>query len=380
MHFQPIRKNDDPRFVPVVIVHDDDSNGETMMSRIRSLAWQRLDFNALLVCPTLHGTYGFLGHDADRQLIDALAAQTSVEQITERVLVYGFGDGAQFAHRFTLKHPRRVAGCAVLSAGSWTDPAGFCSGQMVKDGSFEDPPYDTEAVRHARKAKCTSPASLPGVKWLIGCGSEDTPDRSASAAQFKIDVARAGSPVEYQDWTDDSGRVSSSLFMKVLNFFNEVVANPAELPELPPEPEVVADVETEVETETDAEVETQAKVETEIEVGDETEAEVETEAAGKAKAGTETENKGVVPDAADPPADPDLTQIAEPDASGADAKAPGPDDSDAPMTHGREEAGPVPTLTARERARLAPQPEKPKPKPGEGNGFFDQLLRQQNTE
>ena len=149
MQFQAIRKNDDPRYVPLVIVHDADSDGETMMSRMRSLAWQRLDFNALLVCPTFAGTYGFLGDDADRQLIDALTAQTSVPQITERVLVYGFGDGAQFAHRFTLKHPRRVAGCAALSAGSWTDPAGLLLGTDGQGRVLCRPP-----LRHRSSSAC----------------------------------------------------------------------------------------------------------------------------------------------------------------------------------------------------------------------------------
>ena len=84
MLFQPIRKNNDARFVPVVLVHDRDEDGEQMMSRMRSIAWQRLKFNALLVCPSFTGAYAFLqngegyGPGADQLLLDAITAQTEV--------------------------------------------------------------------------------------------------------------------------------------------------------------------------------------------------------------------------------------------------------------------------------------------------------------
>ncbi|MEE9404305.1 MAG: hypothetical protein V3V20_05400 [Algisphaera sp.] len=296
MLFQTIRKNDDPRYVPLVLVHDRDSDGNVMMERLRSLAWQYLDFNALLVCPSFTGHYGFLqskdfGANSDQLLLDALAQQTDVPQITDRFLVYGFGDGAQFAHRFAMKHPRRVAGCAALSGASWTDPSGLCTGQMVVDGAFDTPPYNTPSVHTARDTKCSSPASLPGVVWMIGCANDDTDESTRSATQLQVDLAQAGCRVDYLDWDGAPNQASPHLTMNVMHFFNEVVATPAELPELPPEPQVTA--------------------------------------------------------------------------------------SDAPQATS-EEVDDAVEQEAKQEVEAEP-PTKPAPKPGQGNGFFDQLLRTQNT-
>jgi len=43
---------------------------------------------------------------------------------------------------------------------------------MVKAGGFDEPPFDTDAVHDARKAACTEPTALPGVRWLLGASSE----------------------------------------------------------------------------------------------------------------------------------------------------------------------------------------------------------------
>lgn len=368
MLFQPIRKNDDARYVPVVLVHDRDADGAQMLARMRSVAWQRLNFNALLVCPTFSGAYGFLqngtgyGPGTDELLFNALAAQTEVKELTHRMLVFGFGDGAQYAHRLTMQHPRRVAGCVALSADSWTDPHGFCGGPMMQAGGFDEAPFDTEEVHAARKAACTEPTALPGVRWLVGA-STDAPAHHDAAEQFRNDLARANSPAEAITWNGTPDQAGMAQMMSTLAFFNDVVAQPAELPPAPPKPVAV---------------EAPAPV-----------APVEP---------------------ANTPADPAGDQAANPtaDAPSPDTPSePGPDDSDAPLTHGRVESGDIddadhnindedvndddvnhddhdaasvePALTAREREKLKPKPAPPALKPGQGNGFFDQLLRQQTT-
>ena len=407
MHFQPIRKNDDARFVPVVLVHDRDTDGAETMLRLRSIAWQRLKFNALLVCPSFTGAYAFLqngtgyGPGADQQLIDALAYQTEVGEITDRMLVFGFGDGAQFAHRFTLQHPRRVAGCVALAGDSWTDPHGFCTGPMIKSGGFDEPPFDTDQVQAARKMACSEPTALPGVRWLLG-GSAEAPEHLEAAEQFRGDLSRADSPVEMLTWSDESHRVPTPQMMTALQFFNDVVAQPAELPPAPATPvepataAEAADVEAETEAEAEAkEASSETKPPAEIEgehpaiPADDEAFEVEVTAPAKPaddEIFAETFEEAVAAPAATPDAEPvvaDATPIAEaePEPTVTDAETPDtPDsgDSDAPMGHGRVEA--VPAMTARERERMKPKPTPVKKKPGEGNGFFDQLLRQQNTE
>jgi len=374
MHFQPIRKNDDARFVPVVLVHDRGATGEQMMARLRSIAWQRLKFNALLVCPTFTGAYAFLqngagyGPGADRQLLEALAHQTEVGQTTDRMLVFGSGDGAQFAHRFAMQHPRRVAGCVALSGDSWTDPHGFCTGPMVKAGGFDEPPFDTDAVQTARKTACAEPTALPGVRWLVGAPADAT-EHLAAAEQFRGDLSRADSPVEMLNWEGDTHRVPTPQLMAALRFFNDVVAEPAALPPAPPQAVEATPVES-------------------SEPGGDTAAPppaadpTRSEIAAPALEQTEPNPAPVSAEDAAPTSHAASAEPATPVGENADeataeqaSTESGPDDSDAPMSHGRADA--AATMTARERARLAPKPKAPAQKPGEGNGFFDQLLRQQ---
>jgi pimeloyl-ACP methyl ester carboxylesterase len=40
----------------------------------------------------------------------------------ERFFLFGYAGGAQFAHRYAMAHPHRVAGAVVASAGQYTPP------------------------------------------------------------------------------------------------------------------------------------------------------------------------------------------------------------------------------------------------------------------
>jgi pimeloyl-ACP methyl ester carboxylesterase len=64
------------------------------------------------------------GGRADRALEAAIAevGRRSGSR-TERVYLFGYSGGAQFAHRFVLAHPERVAAAAISSAGWYTFPA-----------------------------------------------------------------------------------------------------------------------------------------------------------------------------------------------------------------------------------------------------------------
>ncbi|MGE0809591.1 MAG: hypothetical protein AB7N69_03110 [Immundisolibacter sp.] len=60
---------------------------------------------------------------ADLALADILDACARLSAASvERVLLFGFSGGAQFAHRFTLAHPGRVASAVLVSAGWYTFP------------------------------------------------------------------------------------------------------------------------------------------------------------------------------------------------------------------------------------------------------------------
>ena len=340
LHTQQIRKHDDQPFVPVLLVPDVADGAAfdpaSELARFRTLAWRKLTFNALLVVPEVGPQYAFLQHGVDAAVLAALDAWSAEERrpgLTERLLIYGFGDGAQFAHRFTLKHPRRVMGCVALAAGSWTDPSGFCAGELVHVNAFGEPPLDTDAVRTARKAKCTEPTALPGVRWRVGAPSEATPETLKSTEMFRQDLARAGSTVAAMDWTGPADRATTLQFVEVFDFFNDVAAHPAALPD-PPAAPVAAEPEVTADADAPAPTPAESDADPEPAVGPE-------------------------------PAPSAATDDPEPD----DAA----DDDGPPAGNGR--GGYVP---ARERPRPAAEAPAEKKKPGEGNGFFDQLLRQQN--
>lgn len=63
--------------------------------------------------------YQLLQQRADEQLEKLFADLKAKYPLQPRLFLYGFSGGAQFAHRFMLKYPELVAGCAAHSGGSW---------------------------------------------------------------------------------------------------------------------------------------------------------------------------------------------------------------------------------------------------------------------
>ena len=53
-------------------------------------------------------------------ILDAAARLTSAD--VSRILLFGYSGGAQFAHRFAMAHPQRVASAVVAAAGWYTFP------------------------------------------------------------------------------------------------------------------------------------------------------------------------------------------------------------------------------------------------------------------
>lgn len=116
----------------LVLVHGISENALVHVLRFAGLA-RRHGF--VLVAPLflkrVYGRYQQLvdpkqGVRADLALLDILAAVgRDVGAAVDRVSIFGFSGGAQFAHRFTFAHPERVDVCACASAGWYTlpDPA-----------------------------------------------------------------------------------------------------------------------------------------------------------------------------------------------------------------------------------------------------------------
>ena len=69
--------------------------------------------------------------------LDQLAADTGIS--ADRIVLVGFSGGAQFAHRFALRHPTRVRGYVSVAAGWYTWPTGT---RRFPHGAAGNPPAD----------------------------------------------------------------------------------------------------------------------------------------------------------------------------------------------------------------------------------------------
>jgi len=77
--------------------------------------------NVIVVGPSFPDGYQMLKHDTDRQLVGLFAALHKEFRLYPNLFIYGFSGGSQYAHRFTLKYPEIVIGCAAHSGGTWSD-------------------------------------------------------------------------------------------------------------------------------------------------------------------------------------------------------------------------------------------------------------------
>lgn len=113
----------------IVLAHGITRNASEHVFRFRHAADSS---GAILLAPLFakhrYGQYqqvvdGRRGIRADLALfdmLDAVASQTGVS--VERIHLFGFSGGAQFAHRFMMLHPERVAAVAIAAAGWYTLP------------------------------------------------------------------------------------------------------------------------------------------------------------------------------------------------------------------------------------------------------------------
>ncbi len=86
------------------------------------------------------------GGGAAQELIERFEAIKREHNVHDKMFLYGFSAGAQFAHRFAFKHPELVVGVSAHSAGSWSGVEGW--------GEIND------------KAK--------GIPFALSCGELDT--------------------------------------------------------------------------------------------------------------------------------------------------------------------------------------------------------------
>lgn len=87
----------------------------------------------ILVCPSFKEGYQRLEYGTDNRMIDIIKELEKEFQIDEKkIFMAGFSGGAQFTHRFALRHPEYINSAVVLAAGSYNYPANSASAKRIK--------------------------------------------------------------------------------------------------------------------------------------------------------------------------------------------------------------------------------------------------------
>ncbi|NNL84465.1 MAG: hypothetical protein HKP27_02375, partial [Myxococcales bacterium] len=114
---------------PLVSIHGVSRNAD---EHARLLSAYCEIYNTVLVAPVFaaerHPDYQRLGRTGRGRRADITMNMVVADAATltgcaaEKVYLFGFSGGAQFAHRYVMAHPHRVAAAAIASAGWYTLP------------------------------------------------------------------------------------------------------------------------------------------------------------------------------------------------------------------------------------------------------------------
>lgn len=114
------------------------------------------------------GYYQYLQNKTDQQTIDLFKVLRKEYQLHDKLFIAGFSGGSQYAHRFAMKYPEIVVGCAAHSGGTW--------GTGDYPSSEKQKPYINPKAR--------------GVLFVISCGEKDTKKSFGEAPFGRLEWAK----------------------------------------------------------------------------------------------------------------------------------------------------------------------------------------------
>ncbi len=120
----------------------------------------------ILACPSFKDGYQRLEYATDNRMIDIIKELEKEFRIDEKkVFMAGFSGGAQFTHRFVLRHPEYINSAVILAAGSYDYPA------------------NSARAKH--------------IKFLVGVGANDL-ERSEATKKFAEQLKNNGYQVKFE--------------------------------------------------------------------------------------------------------------------------------------------------------------------------------------
>ncbi|MEO0477746.1 MAG: hypothetical protein AAF085_17515, partial [Planctomycetota bacterium] len=110
------------------------------------------------------GAYQYLQGQTDQQTIDLFEKLQKEYKLHDKLFIVGFSGGSQYAHRFAMKYPDLVSGCAAHSGGTW-------------------------ATGDYPKGESPNPGAR-GVLFVMSCGEKDTRKSFAQAPFGRLEWAK----------------------------------------------------------------------------------------------------------------------------------------------------------------------------------------------
>ena len=107
--------------------------------------WTTFD-NCIVVGPSFPEGYQGLSNGTETQLLNLVEELSKTYKLHSRIFVAGFSGGSQFAHRFALRYPDRVIGCAAHSGGTWA--AGRSGDVELTDKAAAQVPFVISCGQH----------------------------------------------------------------------------------------------------------------------------------------------------------------------------------------------------------------------------------------
>ena len=110
------------------------------------------------------GAYQYLQGQTDEQTIELFRTLRKEYKLHDKLFITGFSGGSQYAHRFAMKYPELVSGCAAHSGGTW-------------------------ATGHYPRNESPNPKAR-GVLFVISCGEKDTRKSFGEAPMGRLEWAK----------------------------------------------------------------------------------------------------------------------------------------------------------------------------------------------
>jgi predicted esterase len=164
----------------VVGVHGAGGNGKGAAGLA---SWITKKNNVIVVGPSFPNGYQVLQLGTDTQLTQIFNALQKEFPLHPKMFMYGFSGGAQFAHRFTLRHANLVIGCSAHSGGTWNDSLGGAAAIPIAMSCGE-----------ADTAKSTSTCPIGRYPWAVQFAKKLSSANYFFKARFWPGVGHSGSP------------------------------------------------------------------------------------------------------------------------------------------------------------------------------------------